>query len=238
MVDNKLSKLRIRNHFTYNAWKYLIVIVFAVFIWSMAYNMTAYRPPDDKKLDIYIAVAGADTDALQADLQEEIEERFPDQEKVNFLYIGLGSDDDYASTMQFTTYLAAGEGDIYLMPRDRFLQLARDGDDESNALLALDDYIDQGVIDPRGIDVQRGTVNGRIRGIPVASLYGLLDFGIVPQSLYLVIPSYSSNQDNAAKMIDLLIERYLSEEPEWYADYLRQQQMNLNQQQLDNLNNQ
>lgn len=226
MVDTRLNGNRIRNHFAYNAWKYALMAVLVFFVWDLTYNATAYRPPADKKLDVYFVVSGADVDGMYKDLEADLLAAFPELEEINYLYIGLGGDEDYASSMQFTTYIAAAQGDLFLLPRDRFLAFAKEVP-EDNLLLPLDEYIAEGTIDLGGMDVERGTYQDAVRGIPTSTLYGFVDYGIVPQSLFLCIPSYSKNQDGAAKMIDFLIGRMQTEKPEWYDEYLRKVQMNL-----------
>lgn len=229
MVDTRLTGERIRQHFTYNAWKYLLVVVAAIFGWSMLYNMTRYRPPADKKLDVYIAATGADVERMRADMEAALAEALPELEEINFYTINLGGQDDTAGQMQFTTYLAARQGDLYLIPRDKFVTFAKEPA-ESNALAPLDGYLEDGTIDVQGMDISKGERQGITRGIPAQELYGLLDYGIVPQSLYFIIPAFSGNQENAAELLNLFIEHFHTEKPEWYDDYLRQLQMNLSPQ--------
>lgn len=119
MVDNKITKARVKHHFTYSAWKYVLLVALSIIAWDLIYNMTAYRPPADKKIDMYVVRAGADLDAFEAAEMPALQEAFPDMEALNFMLIAMGTQDDYNVTMQFTTYVAAQQGDLFLLPYTR-----------------------------------------------------------------------------------------------------------------------
>ena len=54
LYQNQITKEKIKNHFHYDKWKYILGIVLAVFSWSMIATVTAPRTPADKKVDIYL----------------------------------------------------------------------------------------------------------------------------------------------------------------------------------------
>ncbi len=222
MVDNKITKARVKHHFTYSAWKYVLLVALSIIAWDLIYNMTAYRPPADKKIDMYVVRAGADLDAFEAAEMPALQEAFPDMEELNFMLIAMGTQDDYNVTMQFTTYVAAQQGDLFLLPYTRATTL---GYAENDGLfLSLEEYIESGAIDVKDIDLESGKLPDGAAGrvvcmIPADTLYGLLDYNIDPDGLVLAIPAYSGNPDNAAKMIDWFIERFSTEKPEWYDSY-------------------
>ena len=226
MVDNKITKARIKHHFGYGAWKYALLIAISIIGWDLVYNMTAYRPPADKKIDMYVVRAGADLDAFEAAEMPAMQEAFADMEELNFYLIAMGSQDDYNVTMQFTTYIAAQQGDLFLLPYTKAKDL---GYAENDGLfLSLQDYLADGTIDAKAIDLEGGKLPDGAAGrvvcmIPADTLYGLLDYNIDPQGLCLAIPAYSGNPDNAAKMIDWFIERFSTEKPEWYDQYKENQ---------------
>ena len=224
MVDTRITRERARHHFNYGAWKYIALAVAAIFIWDLVYNATAYRPPADKKLDVYFVTPGGDTETMRADLDEALREAFPDQEEINFLFIGLGGSEDYAATMQFTTYIAAQQGDLFLMPAASFRQFGRD---ESGGLFVpLDGYVADGILELGDMDVTAGklTMQGKteLYGVPAASLYALTNYGVNNHPLIWCVPAYSQNQENAARLIARMVEWFTAEKPEWYDAYQKQ----------------
>jgi len=234
MVDTRITKARVRHHVTYNLWKYAVLAAVAILGWDLLYSVTAYRPPPDKKLDIYVVAPGADTEGMQADLLEPLQASFPDQEAFSFLHIALGSNPEPAALMQFSTYVAARQGDVFLLSTELFYQYGRDL--EGGMFLRLDDAIASGSLAIEGIDTeitrfvpQDGEAG--VYGISAKTLYGLVGYHINNESMVLAIPAYSGNQHNAVRLIGFLVERFTMEKPEWYDAY----QMELRRQQLDAL---
>ena len=39
MVDNKITKARVKHHFTYSAWKYVLLVALSIIAWDLIYNM-------------------------------------------------------------------------------------------------------------------------------------------------------------------------------------------------------
>jgi len=230
MVNTRITKARVRHHFSYGVWKYVLLAVLAVVGWDLLYNMTAYRPPADKKLDVFVVSPGADTERMHADLQEPLRAAFPDQEAFTFMNIGLGADMDPNAVIQFTTYVGAQQGDLFLMSMDLFRQYGRDV--EGGMFLRLDDAIASGLITIEGIDIApaRFTPAGGepgVYGIPARTLYGLTEYLINNEHMVWAIPVYTGNPDNAARLISFMIERFGTEKPEWYDEYqeeMRRQQ--------------
>lgn len=214
MIKTKITKKRIKDHFTYSVWKYVILVIVGVFGWNLIYTTTAYRPPKEKKVDVYFVTTSIDYDTLEL-FTEMTTPVFEDMEELNFFSIGMNTDDDYYATLQLTTYVGAQEGDIYIMSRDRFRSFAYSG-----LFLPLDEAFDTGAIDLRGIDAS-GTYLTTEEGmsglyaVPAKSLYGLMEYGIDNRDLYIGVVAYSKNIDNAYKMVDWFIEAMQTERPEW-----------------------
>ncbi len=106
--------------------------------------------------------------------------------------------------MQLTTFLAAGEGDVYLLPREQFLSFATTGGLiplENNAAL-------MSVFDEKGISLQKGwrkdTESGEnhLFGIPQDKLPGLGQYAYVEVGFLCVIAT-SGNPDNALKFMEI-----------------------------------
>lgn len=227
MVNNRITKERVRHHFTYGVWKYALLVVVSIFAWDLIYSMTAYRPPADKKIDVYIVQASADMEAFEAAEMPALQEAFADMEAIDFYQIAMGSQDDYAVVMQFTTYIAAQQGDLFLLPYTRAQELGYEGNE--GLFISLEPYIESGALDVRDIDLTNGKLSDGRAGrvvcmLPADTLYGLLDYNIDPEGLVLAIPGYSGNIENAVKMMNWFVDRFSTEMPDWYAEYKKTQQ--------------
>ena len=62
-----ITKNKIRNHFHYSFWKYLVLIAIALFGWNLIYTTTRYRPPENAKIEFF--AEGPTTDNPALDLQ-------------------------------------------------------------------------------------------------------------------------------------------------------------------------
>lgn len=226
MVDNHFSKKRIKHHFAYAAWKYVLLAVVCVVSWDLVYNMTRYQAPPEKRVHIYILQAGADVEALETDWKERIAEAFPDMEEMQFFQIGVTKQEDYTVVMQLAAYMAAQQGDVFFTPSYKYTDYAGG---ENGVFMPLEELIEQGAIDVTGLDLESAKARSEegeehIYGIPADGLYGLLQYGIDPADTFLSIPYYSGNPENAAKMIDFLIREFSTEKPEGYDEYRAQKE--------------
>lgn len=228
MADNRITKRRLRNHVAYNWWKYAIVVVLSIMGVNLLFTTTEYRPPEERKIELYACNGYLDTAALEEDLWPQIVERWPDQEELIVMNIDLTSSDMYA-TMQFSTYVAAHQGDVCLLPVAEMKKLAQDG--AEYAFLDLTPYINSGVIDAEGIDLSAVIYTNEdgsegIYGIPADSLYGLLSYGCDPAGSVLCVMVYSGNDDTAAGVAGLLIEQHRVDKPEGYDEMRGQKEKN------------
>ena len=121
----------------------------------------------------------------------------------------LDSSNIYAP-MQFSTYVAAQQGDLFLISRDEMRRITADGAQE--ALVELTGYLDSGVIDADGMDLKNGTFDRgdgttAVYAIPADTLTGLSRYGNDPKNSLLCIPIYTKNADSAAALIGLMLEK-------------------------------
>lgn len=216
MAANRITKKWLKNHFHYNWWKYLAIAAISVMGIDMLFTSTAYRPPEEKKLELYICSGYADSIAMQDALWPQVQARYPEQEELTVMNIDLSSGDMYAN-MQFTTYSAAQQGDVLLLPQAEVYKLAAEGADV--AFLELTPFVESGVIDTKGIDLSAGMMlsesgeNG-LYAIPADSLHGLSEFYCLPEDAMLCVTSYSGNDEHAAGLLNMLIELYKVEKTE------------------------
>jgi len=225
MIKERITKKWLRNHLSYCWWKYLALAAACVFCVDILFTMTAYRPPEEKKVEIYVLNDYVEASAVQAELSSLFFERFPEQEELTVLSINIGSDDMYAR-MQFTTYAAAQQGDVYMMPVSEFRNLTAE---EYDAFVDLAPYMESGVIDAQDIDVsgyvvQNADGSQSIYAIPADTLYGLTQYSNDPAGSVLCLTSFGGNIDHAAQTLNLMIEQYHGEKPEGYDQMRKERQ--------------
>lgn len=215
-----ITRKWLKNHLTYSWWKYLMLVVACVMGVDMLFAMTAYRVPEDKKVEVYILNDYIQAQALEETLWPPFAEAYPDQEQLTVLNINLAGGDIYAA-MQFSAYAAAQQGDVCLMPVSEVEKLAADG--AQYAFLELTPYVESGLIDTEGIDLTPGrmsTSDGTegLYAIPADTLYGLLAYGNDPADSMLCILDYSGNDEHAAAVLGMIIDLGRAEKPESYDE--------------------
>ena len=191
----------LRQHLTYSWWKYLLIAVIAFGLVDLLYTVTAYHAPRDKTVGLYVYGYVNETE-LTPYLDNIRQTEMPDMEEVNGLALTI---DDTYGPMQLMTYLAAGEGDIYLLPREQFLNNAMSG-----SLLPLENDAELlALFDSRNISLQSGwrrdteTGETHLYGIPLDKLPGLGHY-VYAQDGYLSVIISGGNKDNALKLLRIL----------------------------------
>ena len=61
-MKTPLTKERLQNHITYSSWKYILLAVVAIFGWNLVYSVTAYQPPEEKKIILGLYTYADETD--------------------------------------------------------------------------------------------------------------------------------------------------------------------------------
>jgi len=200
-----ITKDQIRNHFHYNLWKYVLLIVVAVFGWNLLFTTTSYRVPADRKVEFY--AEGYQTDETAAAMDELVarihRELLPEMEAVSYRFLFL---DDTYGPMQLMIWASAGEGDLYLLTKEHFLQLTGGG-----ATVDLRPYIDSGKLQVEGIHLAPGLVRdaetGQMvqYGIPADSLVRLAEYGLVTKGGILTVLGSGQNEEEAVLFLDELL---------------------------------
>ena len=217
MADNRITKKRLKNHFAYSWWKYALAAVLSVMGVSLVFAATRYEPPADRQLTVYVLNDYTDAETMQADLWARIKEAHPEQEALFVQNIDLTDSSNIYAPMQFSTYVAAQQGDVFLIPYDEMLKIVADGPED--ALVDLTAYIENGVIDVSGLDLSACTMKKLdgttgIYAVPADQLYGLRTaYYNDAKGSVLCIPIYSQNQDTAAEAIRILMELGKGEKP-------------------------
>lgn len=202
-----ITKEKIKTHFQYSWWKYLLLVVLTLLLWNLLFTTTQYRSPEHLKVEFYVdAIETVETTANMEALLEDIHARvMPEMEEVTYTVLGL--DETYGS-MQLTVWVSAGQGDVYLLMKDRFLSLARNG-----GLVDLQPYIDNGTLPVEGFALSKGQVANEYAGakaqygIPTDGLTGLSACGAVTEGSFLCMLAGNGNEEYAALfMRELLLQ--------------------------------
>lgn len=203
-VKMPITKARVKNHFHYGLWMYLLLIVASGFLWNLIYTTTAYRTPPELRVELYMDDYGSTTEAQMTELMDLIHrDALPGMELVSYTPMTL--DQTYGS-MQLSVWMAAGEGDVYLMGKDRFQTTAQGG-----AMIDLQPYIDEGRLHVEGLDLKRGyatdseTGERMLRGIPADMLKGLEAYGIHTEGTVFSVLAAGKNVDNAIVFLDYIL---------------------------------
>ena len=223
-MAKNLQQARLKQHLVYDGWKYALVIAICWFGLDLLYTTTAYRSPQDKRIDVMIMSATASDEVVQAFLKPIWEEATPDMELVEGVSLLPGSTDDYYSNMNLTVKLYAGDGDIFLLPQDNFKNLALSG-----AFKPLDECVSSGQINIDGLNVdsarltivdeETGKASTRLYGIPTDSLYAYMDgLQFDNRNAVMAIAVNNGNDDNVVTFFNALLQAGRGEKPEWLEE--------------------
>ena len=207
-MKTPINRRTVQQHLTYAWWKYALVIVLGAALVNIYFTVSAYRSPAEKKIELYVYGA-CDQDKLDAYLEEVRITQLPEMEEVRSLM--MTTDSTYGP-MQLTTYVAAGEGDIYVLPREQFVSMASSG-----AWVALeDDEALTSLFTERGISLQSGwrreadSRESHLYGLPVAQLPGLRNY-LYTEDGYLCVLVSNGNDANVMRMLEILCEDMLEQ---------------------------
>lgn len=197
----KITKQRIRNHFHYFWWQYMVLLIAAIFGWNLVHTTTRYRSPEYLKVEWYYEGAStAETDARTSDLLASVTpELFPEMEEVTFTMVGM---DEMYGDMQLLVWSAAGQGDLYMLLEDSFAQMAANG-----SMCDLQPYIDDGTLNVEGIDLEAGKITNQetgekvLVGLPTDTLTGFLDYHVDPEGKLMGLLINGGNIENTVKLM-------------------------------------
>ena len=197
MADLRMNRAKLKNHFHYSGWKYILAAVVSVGLVSLLFDVTRYRPPREHVTSLYLTTSFALADRLQEELRPLLLSRFPEQEELNVLNIDLSQDESYRR-MQYTTYLGAGEGDVLLLSAEEYARLAA-GNAPGDVLADLSPYADEGLL---------SMPEGEAFRVPADGLSGLSAYGCRTEDACLCVLARCPNPRAAAGLIGILQERY------------------------------
>ncbi len=198
-----ITRRKIQSHFQYGFWKYLVLAVLAVFGWNLLYTTTRYRPPETAKVEFFAEGSSAAETEVQALADRIHADVMPEMEEVSSTVVTF---DDMYGDMQLTVWVSAGQGDVYLVDKARFLTLG-----SSEALMDLAPYLKSGALQADGIDLSGGYITGEeggapaLLGIPADSLTGLAAYGLTGEGMVLCLLVNGGNDEYAVKFLNALV---------------------------------
>ncbi|MCR5567586.1 MAG: hypothetical protein K6F61_12100 [Clostridiales bacterium] len=200
-MKTSLTSVKLKQHFTYSWWIYLLIIAIGIGLVDILYTVSAYRPPREKTIGFYV-YGYMDDQKLTEYMDHVRETEMSDMEELLPRLILV---DNAYGPMQLSTYFAAGEGDLYLLPREEFISYAFEG-----VLLPLENDPELiSLFDSAGVNLQNGwrrtteTGETHLYGIPQDKLPGLMKYAYA-QDGYLCLVATGRNQENAAKFMRIL----------------------------------
>lgn len=226
-IKTPLTKKNIATHFVYNSWKYLVVLVLAIMGWNLIYTTTAYRSPQNKRIDVYVQSATASNEMMDAFLEPIWRQTVPDMEVVKSVSLMVG--DEYTANIQLSTYMFAGEGDIYLLTEQYFKSFASQG-----VFLPLEGFVADGVIQADDLNLSKGYITvvteynendmpvaseQHLFGIPLDQLYGFMDgMQLDNRGMYAAILYQNQNDENVVPFFNSLLQAGRGEKADWMTE--------------------
>ena len=207
-MKTPLNAKTLKNHLSYNWWKYLLAIIAGTFLVDLLFTVTAPKIPAEKEVQFFI-YGYSNSEALTAYMDRIHETEMSDMESVTFSTLTM---DSTYGPMQLTTYIAVGEGDLYYIPREEFLSYASGG---AFCPLENDEELME-MFNAAGMNLRRGwrTIDGsdesHLFGIPADLLPGLMNYCYAEDGYLAVIVS-GGNIENTMKFLRILVRDTISQ---------------------------
>ena len=209
-----LNWANLKKHMTYNWWKYILAIILAGFAVDILFTVTRYVVPEEKKIDIYVYGYMAE-DPFNDYLTEIWQEETPEMESVSAMMI---MPDEQYGDMILQVRLMANEGDIYILPREQFMNVSDNGfmkdlesDPEISALLN-----EKGMSLQTGRRVAEGETEAHLYGIPASQLPGLQQYVATAEDGFVCLYVANGNEENVLRFL----RRFLRDMAETPAEIL------------------
>jgi hypothetical protein len=217
MLNLKVTRERLINHLHYGKWTYIAAAALAMVVWNFAFSATAPQTPAEYKLDIYILAQASNYETWEDEILAQMPE---DQQEVNFYMFSM-TDAGASAYDVIGAWMTAGQGDIFIMSKEVYLNLASQG-----VFIPLDTPLAQGqnaLLDsvpiPEGYDLETLRVEyemydkktgessqaSAICGVPLDDVKGLLDLYVIPEGMVASVTVYSANQQNAVNALAWII---------------------------------
>lgn len=212
-MKTPVRQKQLKDHFTYAWWKYGLLVLLAVFGWSIIYTMTTAPVAEEKKVVVGVYSPGSEKNLAQY-MQDVNLIHMPDMEQMTPMYI---LPDAAHGSMILLTRMAARDCDIYVLPGEEFQSWAAQGafaelDLELPGLIA--DLEAAEISLSRGRRQNEATGEKHIYGIPCRDLPGALDVLYTDTSnMYICVFKQNENPDNVLKFMDIFVRDLLNPPP-------------------------
>lgn len=201
-MKTPLNGKTFKRHMTYNWWKYFVSALLIIFIVDILFTTTAYRPPDSKKVQLFV-YGLADTEWLNKYMENVRKTRMSDMEQMDSLQMTT----DYTyGPLQLSTYVAAGEGDVYIVPKEQFNSMSKGGafkplEDDPDLLTQLEKL---GFNLQLGTRTEADTGEAHLFGIPLTLFPGLSKRVLVDNGMVCVLIN-NGNDTNVMKFLNIFL---------------------------------
>ncbi|MDD4080633.1 MAG: hypothetical protein PHP02_04375 [Eubacteriales bacterium] len=204
----------LRHHFSYHWWQYALIAVLSFAVWNLIYTQTDYRASGEKRIDIYVQTAEAQSDERLAALIAIGENAAPDVEEVNVMTVMPSGAMDMYAGVQLITYLSAQEGDIYVLGTEDFKRFAAQGafmplGGGDSGLDITPEDLRSGFVTPMEMQddgTEKPASESRFFGIPLARFSVAAQLlGLSRQDMFLSVTHYCDNPESTLAFIDFLL---------------------------------
>lgn len=211
-MQTPITREKLRDHLTYSWWKYVLLVIVAIVGWGIVYPMTAYRPPEEKKVIMGVYSAGSSQNATVY-MQQVLESRMTDMELMEPMYI---LPDAQYGEMILMTRVAARACDIYVLPGAQFQTWAAQGACQALDVVApeiISELEIASVSLSRGRRTNEDTGETHIYGIPCRELPAAqLLFGMNDVTdMYICVFHETGNDENVLKFLQIMVHDLLIE---------------------------
>jgi len=215
-MKTPLTKKKLREHIRYHGWKYVLLVVLSIFGWNLIFTTTAYRPGPEKIVDVY-AYGNVTADSLQVYMAYVQHEKMPDMEQMKAnVIMEDGTYDSYI----LTTRVAAAEGDIYILPRDRFETFSAEGmlaplEGETGLMSVLSGAnLERGYWYRKNSSDETGERERHLYGIPLSAIPNidrLIEGYTDPDNTYACVIVNNGNDANVIRFLSILADKVESD---------------------------
>lgn len=205
MIDLKPTTGRLREHWRYGWWKYVLFTVLALVGANMLFTVTTPKVPYEKRTEVIVLNDYSSDEVVKA-WEEQLKQVVSADQKEVDIQVTMMMEGQEMTMMQLMAARMAGhEGTIMLLPQSMFQGMAASG-----GFIDLKDVLPQLKV-PDGTDLTKGQVmvgadpqsgeKGTLQqsGIPLDQCKGLSEL-FINTDMVLCLPVYATgNWDNAVK---------------------------------------
>lgn len=222
MKTPKITIEKLKNHFAYSIWFYIVGTVLLCFLVSLMYNWTQYVPPREKSIIVNFVGRYVSQEFID-DLIDAGTEAFPEMESVQVYATSLDDVSNpemtFAATQKLMMMIVAQESDIYAIDKESIAQYVEIGAFEPlDELVApgglLDGYFTkEEILEGTYVTEEYGT---HVFTLPCDRFYSYYDYPVDPRSYTIALSAGGPNLEYAQQMVKLMADRGMAaERPEW-----------------------